>query len=62
MTKGIVTRFQCVICGKITSGRKPHAWWDGNTDYRYPRRHKVNGQPCKGNLLEAEWVDVPIKQ
>lgn len=27
--------------------------------FRYPRRHKVNGKPCPGNILEAEWIDMP---
>lgn len=49
------TLFKCVICGKFTSGRMPK---DGDTSFRYPRRHKINGVPCKGNIIEAEWIDI----
>lgn len=56
-----VTRFRCVACGKLTTGRVPHgSWIRGTGDFRYPRRHKVNGEPCPGNIREAEWVDVRL--
>lgn len=53
----MVTKFKCVICGKITAGRQP---WGGSTII-YPRRHKVGGKPCSGNIIEAEMIDVEQK-
>lgn len=55
------TRFQCVVCGKITAGRVPVSFTNhrerGDGTFRYPRRHKgPDGQPCPGNIEEAEWV------
>jgi hypothetical protein len=56
------TKFKCIICGKLTSGRIPRQGREiGDRSLRYPRKHKVNGKPCKGNLYEAEWVDIEIK-
>lgn len=56
-------RFRCVECGKLTAGRLPRLPWGrkgtgrvGDGTYYFPRRHKVNGEPCPGNVLEAEWV------
>jgi len=49
------TRFKCVKCGKITAGRIPRR---GDGTVRFPRKHKVDGKPCPGNMVEAEWVDV----
>ena len=48
------TKFQCAVCGKISAGRIPK---DGDLSGRYPRRHYVNGIPCKGNIELAFWVD-----
>lgn len=51
------TRFRCVICGKLTAGRMPREGRHiGDGSARFPRRHKINGQPCAGNIREAEWV------
>jgi hypothetical protein len=50
------TLFQCPVCGKITSGRIPK---HGDLSGRFPRRHKVNGKPCPGNIEAAIWVDNP---
>jgi hypothetical protein len=47
------TRFRCVVCGKITAGRMPRR---GDTTVRFPRRHRVNGVRCPGNIQEADWV------
>ena len=56
----MITKFKCVVCGKLTSGRLPRAGWlPGDGSFRYPRRHKVNGKPCPGNIMEAEWIDLP---
>lgn len=57
----LVTRFKCVVCGKLTAGRMPRdsSGRPGDSTVRYPRRHKHDGAPCKGNIYEAEWLDVP---
>lgn len=56
------TKFRCVICGKLTAGRLPvnssNHRERGDGTFWFPRRHKKNGRPCGGNILEAEWVDV----
>jgi hypothetical protein len=50
------TKFQCVVCGKLTSGRMPKK---GDSSARFPRRHNgTNGKPCPGNIEEAKWIDV----
>jgi len=51
----MMTKFKCIICGKLTAGRIPRG---GDGTLRYPRRHKWNGRPCPGNYREAEWVKV----
>jgi hypothetical protein len=56
------TKFRCVECGKISTGRIPHSgWMQGDLTFRYPRRHLVNGEPCPGMLKEAEWVRVRVR-
>jgi len=62
------TRFKCVVCGKLTSGRISRGLCDdgyfavGDTSARFPRRHKgTDGNSCPGNILEAEWVDSRIE-
>lgn len=54
----MVTRFCCVVCGKLTAGRLPRRG-DGTT--RYPRRHNRGGAPCDGNWQEARWVDIEVQ-
>lgn len=55
-----VTRFKCQHCGCLTTGRLPHKYSDGA--FRYPRRHRLdNGKGCPGNIIEAEWVTVEIR-
>ncbi len=53
------TYYKCIVCGKLTPGRKPK---NGDGTFMYPRRHGN----CTGNLLEAEWIDEitlkPIKK
>jgi hypothetical protein len=59
-----LTRFKCVVCGKITAGRMPRDGHGspGDGTFLYPRRHKgKDGNPCAGNIEEAEWVDVLTK-
>jgi hypothetical protein len=57
------TRFQCPECGKLTSGRLPRDGRHvGDGTVRYPRRHKVDGKPCPGNIMEAVWVDIKAKR
>lgn len=56
------TLFKCAVCGKLTAGRiSREGRLSGDGSHRFPRRHKVNGKDCLGNLEEAEWVDIPIK-
>lgn len=56
------TRFKCVRCGKLTTGRipvNPHNHREvGDGTFRYPRRHKLNGELCPGVYEEAEWVGI----
>jgi hypothetical protein len=54
------TKFKCAVCGKLTTGRIPgtgRGGTKGDTSFRFPRRHKVNGKDCPGNIIEAEWID-----
>ena len=54
------TMFKCVVCGKLTAGRiSREGSLVGDMSHRFPRRHKVGGQDCPGNIEEAEWIDVP---
>ena len=60
-----VTRFKCVVCGKLTAGRLPreHGRFYGDGTFRYPRRHKgADGKECRGVWDEAEWVKVDTKE
>lgn len=59
------TVFVCPECGKETSGRLPNIGGDGygrlgDGTFRYPRRHKVNGKDCPGNIMEAIWKDKKV--
>lgn len=59
-----ITRFRCVVCGKLTAGRipvNPHNHREvGDGTFYYPRRHKgLDGKDCPGNIEEAEMVNVP---
>lgn len=55
----MITLFKCVVCGKLTTGRIPKRGKEyGDLTVRFPRRHKVNGRPCPGNIKEAEWIDM----
>lgn len=57
-------RVRCVVCGKVSGGRLPRLPWGrhgtgrvGDGTFRFPRRHKgPDGQPCPGNIEEAEWL------
>lgn len=52
-----MTRFKCVVCGKLTAGCVPR---DGDRSQRYPRRHDRRwGEVCPGIYVFAEWVEVP---
>lgn len=61
----MITRFKCVVCGKLTAGRIPrlHSRHKGDLTARFPRRHNnpKTGRPCDGNWQEAEWVDIDEK-
>lgn len=62
MALGVKTYFKCVVCGKLTAGRLSRdSNYVSDNSHRFPRRHKVNGVDCSGNLEEAEWVDIEIK-
>jgi hypothetical protein len=56
-----VTKFQCAVCGKMTTGRVPgrgRGGYRGDLTFRFPRRHNgLDGKPCAGNIEEAIWVD-----
>ena len=58
----MITRFKCVICGKLTAGKIPvnpsNHREKGDLTVRRPRKHKLNGGVCPGTYQEAEWVDV----
>lgn len=56
-------KVKCAVCGKLTSGRLPRASRHdvGDTTFWYPRRHKVGGVDCEGNIEEGEIVDFPVK-
>jgi len=59
------TKFKCAVCGKLTAGRiggTGRGGYRGDTSHRFPRRHKVNGKDCPGNIEEAEWVDIKQKE
>jgi hypothetical protein len=60
---GYATRFKCVVCGKLTAGRlpvNPHNHRErGDGTFWYPRRHKgKDGEPCPGNIEEAQIIEV----
>jgi len=53
-------KFKCAHCGKLTAGgRLPRVGREkGDGTFRFPRRHNgTDGQPCDGNIMEAEWVE-----
>jgi len=59
----MITRYKCVVCGKVTAGRLPQNpsrhREAGDGTLMYPRRHKgKDGKPCPGNIEHAEWVEV----
>jgi hypothetical protein len=51
-------KFECNVCGKLTSGRVPK---EGDGSFVFPRRHKVKGKDCPGNIKEARWVEIENK-
>ena len=53
-------QIKCVVCGKITAGRLPRASRHdiGDGTFWFPRRHKVNGGDCPGNIVEGEDVSL----
>lgn len=54
------TMFKCVVCGKLTAGRiGREGRLSGDMSERFPCRHKLDGKDCPGNIINAEWVDVP---
>ena len=48
-----ITRFRCIVCGRVTAGRMPRK---GDTTARMPRWHTVAGKVCDGVFREAQWV------
>jgi hypothetical protein len=55
---GFRGKVKCRVCGKITAGRLPRAGWiKGDGTFWYPRRHKVNGVDCPGNIQEGILID-----
>lgn len=62
-----VTRFRCIVCGRMTAGRVPvdphNHRRRGDGTVRYPRRHNgPDGELCPGCYEEAEWVDVEVRK
>lgn len=55
-------RWRCRHCQKLTSGRLPRSSGHvGDGSVIFPRRHPgVNGEPCPGNIEEADSVVVPV--
>lgn len=50
-----IVRFRCVVCGRLTVGRKPTG---GDGTFYYPARHRgEDGAPCPGNVRQAELVE-----
>lgn len=47
----VIRRFKCTVCGKETAGRLSNGYpvW-------YPRKHRVDGELCPGNQIEAAIV------
>lgn len=66
----IVTRFRCVVCGLLTSGRMPvddgelgaRRGAPGDGSARYPRRHRARSSSgtCDGSRRDADWIDVEV--
>lgn len=51
-------KVQCAVCGKVTAGRLPRIGkHKGDGTFFYPRRHKVNGKDCPGNIQEGIMID-----
>lgn len=52
-----IIRYKCVICGKITTGRRTGRYSD--LSERFPRLHNgPDGDPCEGNYEFSEWIEV----
>lgn len=65
-------RWKCPKCGKLTAGRRPRLAWNKgyyshrlgkivyryDTDFRYPRKHRINGAVCEGSFDEAIRVEL----
>ena len=50
-----VYKVKCAVCGKITHPRLPRdGRHKGDGTSWLPRRHKVNGKDCEGNIQEGE--------
>ena len=53
---------KCSVCGKMTEPRLPiEGRCKGDGTFWFPRRHKVNGLDCPGNIEEAKIVDTHKK-
>lgn len=48
------TAIQCAVCGKMTQGRLPReGGHKGDGTFWFPRRHKIGGLDCAGNVQEG---------
>lgn len=61
-----VTRYKCVVCGKVTAGRLPvnqgRHRERGDGSFYFPRRHAgPDGETCEGVFDEAVPVDVEVR-
>lgn len=51
-------RVRCVVCGKVTAARLPREGrYKGDGTFWFPRRHKVEGVDCRGNIEEATVIE-----
>lgn len=51
-------RVRCSACGKVTAARLPrHGKHKGDGTFWFPRRHKISGVDCRGNIEEAEMIE-----
>lgn len=51
-------RVRCAACGMVKTARLPRSGrYKSDGTFWFPRRHKVDGKPCPGNIEEAEVIE-----
>lgn len=53
----VVRRFKCTVCEKETAGRMSRGLGEDGYPVWFPRKHRVGGELCLGNAIEAETVN-----